>query len=160
MQYCFLQHQTLLPSPVTSTAGHCFRFGSVFSGVIFPLFSSSMLDTYWPGKFIFQCHIFLPFHTIHGVLKAIILKWFAVPFSSGPHSVRSLHHDPPILGAPWAWPSFIELDKAVVLVWLDWLVSCEYGFSVFALWCPLETPTVLLGFLLPWVWGISSWLLQ
>ena len=52
--------------------------------------------------------------------------------------------------------SFTELDKAVVLVWLDWLVSCEYGFSVFALWCPLATPTVLLGFLLPWAWGISS----
>ena len=34
----------------------------------------------------------------------------------------------------WAWLSFIELDKAVVLVWLDWLVfceyGCEYGFSV------------------------------
>ena len=45
--------------------------------------------------------------------------------------------------APRAWLSFIELDKAVVLVWLDWLVFCEYGFSVFALWCPLATPTVL-----------------
>ena len=53
-----------------------------------------------------------------------------------------------------------ELDKAVVLVWLDWLVFCEYGFSVSALWCPLATPTILLGFLLPWTWGISSWLLQ
>ena len=62
--------------------------------------------------------------------------------------------------APWAWLSFIELDKVVVLVWLDWLVFCEYGFSVFALWCPLATPTVLLGFLLPWMWGISSLLLQ
>ena len=39
-----------------------------------------------------------------------------------------------------------ELDKAVVLVWLDWLVFCEYGFSVFALWCPLATPTVLLDY--------------
>ena len=55
---------------------------------------------------------------------------------------------------------FIELDKAVVLVWLDWLVFCEYGFSVFALCCPLATPTILLGFLLPWAWGISSGLLQ
>ena len=54
----------------------------------------------------------------------------------------------------------IELDKAVVLVWLDWLVFCEYGFSVFALWCPLATPTILLGFLLPWAWGISSRVLQ
>ena len=25
---------------------------------------------------------------------------------------------------------------------------------------PLATPTVLLGFLLPWTWGMSSWLLQ
>ena len=28
-----------------------------------------------------------PFHTIHRVLKARILKWFAIPFSSGPHFV-------------------------------------------------------------------------
>ena len=62
--------------------------------------------------------------------------------------------------APWAWLSFIELDKAMVLVWLDWLVFCEYGFSVFVLWCSLAIPTVLLGFLLPWMWGISSQLLQ
>ena len=25
-------------------------------------------------------------------------EWFAIPFSSGPHFVRTLHHDPPILG--------------------------------------------------------------
>ena len=31
MQYCSLQHQTLLPSPVTSTTGCCFCFGSVSS---------------------------------------------------------------------------------------------------------------------------------
>ena len=58
------------------------------------------------------------------------------------------------------WLSFIELDKAVVLVWLDWLVFCDYGFSLSALWCPLATLTILLGFLLPWAWGISSRLLQ
>ena len=40
------------------------------------------------------------FHTVHGVVKARILKWFAIPFSSGPHSVRPLHHDPPDLGGP------------------------------------------------------------
>ena len=37
----------------------------------------------------------LPFPTVHGVLKARILKWLAILFSSGPHSVRPLHHDPP-----------------------------------------------------------------
>ena len=67
---------------------------------------------------------------------------------------------PDHLGWPHtAWLSFIELDKAVVL-WSDWLVFCDYGLSVSALWCPLATPTVLLGFLLPWTWGVSSWLLQ
>ena len=58
-----------------------------------------------------------------------------------------------------AWLSFIELDTTVVL-WSDWLVFCDYGFSVSALWCPLATPTILLGFLLPQTWGISSRLLQ
>ena len=64
----------------------------ILSRVISPLISSSILGTYQPGEFIFQCPIFLPFHTVHGVLKARILKWFAIPFSSGPHSVRTLPH--------------------------------------------------------------------
>ena len=60
----------------------------ILSGVISPLISSSILGTYRPGEFIFQCPIFLPFHAVHGVLKAGILKWFAIPFSSGPHFVH------------------------------------------------------------------------
>ena len=31
MQYCSLQHQTLLPSPVPTTTGCCFCFGSISS---------------------------------------------------------------------------------------------------------------------------------
>ena len=85
----------------------------ILSGVMSPLISSSILSTYRSGEFIFQCPIFLPFHAVHGVLKARILKWFAIPFSSGPHSVRPLHCDPPILGGPTG-ASFIELDTAVV----------------------------------------------
>ena len=34
------------------------------------------------------------------LLWARILKWFVIPFSSGPHFVRTLHHDPSILGGP------------------------------------------------------------
>ena len=45
-------------------------------------------------------------------------------------------------------------------MWSDRLVFCDYGFSVSVLWCPLATPTILLGFILLWTWGISSWLLQ
>ena len=58
-----------------------------------------------------------------------------------------------------AWLSFTELETTVVL-WSDWLFFCDYGFSVSALWCPLATPTILLGFLLYRTWGIPSRLLQ
>ena len=87
MQYCSVQHWTLLPSPVTSTNGCCFCFGlaSSFLLELSPLFCSSTLGTYRPKDFIFPCHIFLSFHIVYGILKARILKWFAIPFSSGPH---------------------------------------------------------------------------
>ena len=104
MQYCSLQHQTLLPSLVTSTAGCCFCFGSISSFFLeLFLFLQSLpvaLGTYEPGEFIFQCPIFLPFHTVHGVLKARIPKWFAIPFSNGPRFIRTFHHDPSVLGGP------------------------------------------------------------
>ena len=88
--------------------------------------------------------------------------WSGLPFPSPvDHILSDLSTmTRPSWVAPRAWLSFTELDKAVVLLWLDWLVFCEYGFSVSALWCRLATPTILRGFLLPWTWGISSWLLQ
>ena len=54
MQYCSLQHWTLLLSPVTSTTWCCFFLWLcvfICSGVISPLISSSILGTYWPGEF-------------------------------------------------------------------------------------------------------------
>ena len=45
-------------------------------------------------------------------------------------------------------------------MWSYWLVVYDCGFSLSALWCPFSAPTILLGCLLPWTWGISSWLLQ
>ena len=57
------------------------------------------------------------FHTAHGLLKARILKWFAIRFSSGPRFVGTLHHDRPSWVALHAMAhSFIELDKSVVHV--------------------------------------------
>ena len=89
-------------------------------------------------------------------------NWSGLPFPSPvDHILPDLSTmTRPSWVAPRAWLSSTELDKAVVLVWLDWLVFCEYGFSVSALWCALATPTILLGFLLPWAWGISLRLLQ
>ena len=72
----------------------------ILSGAISLLYPSRILGTYQPERFIFPCHIFLTFHTVHGVLKARILKWFAIPFSCRPRFVRTLYHDPSILGGP------------------------------------------------------------
>ena len=87
----------------------------ILSGIISPLISSSILGTYQPEEFIFQYPIFLPFHTVHGVLKARVLKWFAIPFSSGPRFVRTLTR-PSWVALHGMAHSFIELDKAVVHV--------------------------------------------
>ena len=81
----------------------------ILSGVISSLISSSILGTYQPGEFPFQYPIILPSHTVHGVLKARNLKCFAIPFSSGPHSVRPFHHDPPVLDGP-TWHGLISLS--------------------------------------------------
>ena len=46
-------------------------------GFISPLISSRILGTYWPGEFIFQCPIFLPFHTVHTFfLFSLEIPWF------------------------------------------------------------------------------------
>ena len=130
----------------------CFRL-FILSGVISPLISSSVLGTYRPGAFIFQCPIFLPFHSVHGVLKATVvchslLQWTTFCQNSPPWPVR--------LGWPHtAWLSFVELDKAVVRVIR--LASCLWLWFLSV--CPLSAPTALLGFLLPWMWGSSSQLL-
>ena len=62
--------------------------------------SSVILEPKKIKSFIFQCPIFVTFHAVHVVLKAKIVKLFAIPFSSGPHFVRTLHHDPFVLGGP------------------------------------------------------------
>ena len=85
VQYHCLPHRTLVSPPETSTTGQCFYVGStslfILSGTISPLFLSSVMDTFWPGRVISQCHVFLPSHTVHGVLKARILEWSAIPSS-------------------------------------------------------------------------------
>ena len=131
MQYCCFWHQILLPSPVTSTARCCFCFGFVSSSFLesfFPLISSSILGTYRPGEFIFQCHVFLPFPTAHGGSQGKKTEVFAIPFSSGPRFVRtSTMTHPSWVTLHGMAHSFIELDKAVIslisFLWL-WFSFC------------------------------------
>ena len=120
MQCCSLQHWTLFPSPVTSTTRRCFHFGSI-SSFFLELFLRWSPVAYWApnnlGSSSFSVLSLFLFVLFIRVLKARRLKWFAIPFSSGPHFVRTLHHDPSILGGPTSMAhSFTELDKAVVHV--------------------------------------------
>ena len=90
MQYCSLNHWTLLSPPDISTTGQCCHFGLAFSFLL-ELFLYSSPVAYWASTDLgssFSSVISLLFLTVHGVLKARILKWFAISFSSGPHSVR------------------------------------------------------------------------
>ena len=61
----------------------------ILSGVISPLISSSILGTYWPWEFFFQYPIILPFHTVHGVLKARILS--GLPFRSPVDPIKLMY---------------------------------------------------------------------
>ena len=160
--YAVSTAQILLLSWIPPTTGCCLCFGPIPSFFL-ELFLLWSPVPYWAptdlGSSSFSILSFLPFHTVHVVLMARILKWFVIPFSSGPHSVRPLHHDPSVLGDP-TWHGLVSLCYTRLWsVWLDWLVSCDYGLCVCPL-MPLRTPIILLGFLLPWMWGISSWLLQ
>ena len=115
MQYCSLQHQTLLPLPDTFTTGH-FRFGSN-SSFFLELFLHSSPVAYWApinlGSSSFSVLSFYLFILFMGFsrqeywsgLPFPLLQWTTFCQNSPPWPVR--------LGWPHtAW--LIELDKAVV----------------------------------------------
>ena len=118
----------------------------ILSGVISPLISSSILGTYQPGKFIFQCPILLPFDTAHGVLTARILKWFAILYYSGPHFARTLHHVLSIFGGPTQHGSYLHWVVHVIsfisFLWL-WFSFClpsdREGHEVYGCFLMAET---------------------
>ena len=103
MQYCSLQHQTLLSAP--NHIHNCALFSFwlrlfILSGVISPLFSSSIVGTFQDGGLIFWFHIFLSFYTVHVILMWGIMGWFDTCSSSESRFVRTLHYDPSTLGGP------------------------------------------------------------
>ena len=119
MQHCSLYHWTFLPSPFTSTSGCCFCFGSIssFSGLISPLFFSSILDTYWPGESSFSVMSFSLFILFMGFLRQEY--WSDLPF---PSTVDHILSELSTITRP-SWValhgmahSSTEWDKAVVHV--------------------------------------------
>ena len=120
MQYCSLQHQTLLPSPVTSTTGCCFRFGSIFS--FFPeLFFHWFPVAYWTPTNLGSS----PFSVLSFCLFILVMEfsrqeyWSGLPFPSPVgHILSELYTmtSPSRVALHGMAHSCIELDKAVVYV--------------------------------------------
>ena len=83
MQYCSLQHWTLFPSPVTSTTGYCFHFGSI-SSFFLVLFLYSSLVAYWVpislGSSYFSVISFCLFTLFMGFSRQEY--WSGLPFPS------------------------------------------------------------------------------
>ena len=108
MQYCSLQHWTLLLSPVTSTTGYCLCFGSI------PLFFLELFlhcspVAYWApatlGSSSFIVLSFCLFILFIGFSRQEY--WSGFPFPSAVDHILSYL-------STTAWLSFIELDKTVV----------------------------------------------
>ena len=129
------QHWTLLSWPDTSTTEHhfCFDPAASFFLELLVIALHSYPVAYWTPsgrglgrELIFWCHIFLPFHTLQGVLVARILEWFAIPSSSGLLFVRALHCDPSVWGGP-AWHTSASLSYvgsfAMARLWSLYLVQ-------------------------------------
>ena len=133
MQYCSLQHWTLLLSPVTYTTEYCFCFGSI-SSFFLELFLHWSPVACWAstdlGSSSFSILSFCLFILFMEFLRQEY--WSGLPFPSPvDHILSDLSTiSRPSWVAPQAWLSFIELNKAVVPVWLDWLIFCDYGFNV------------------------------
>ena len=120
MQYCSLQHWTLLPSPVTSTTGHCFRVGSI-SPFFLELFLHRSPVAYWVptdlGCSSFSVLSFCLFILFMGFSRQEY--WIGLPFPSPVGHVLSelstMTH-PSWVALHGMAHSFVELDKAVVYV--------------------------------------------
>ena len=100
MHYCWLQHLTLLPSPVTSTTGCCFCLGSI-SSFFLELFLHWSPAAYWAptdlGSSSFSVLPWCLFLLFRGS-QCRNTEVVCIPFLSAPHFVRPLHHGPTVLG--------------------------------------------------------------
>ena len=107
--------------------------------------SCTILSTCWPGEFISVSYLFAFSYCSWGsqgknteVVCHSLLQWTTFCQNSPPWPIH--------LG----WPHTTWLFHWVRQGWgscdHDWLVFCDYGFSLSALWCPPSVPTILLGF--------------
>ena len=118
MQYCSLPHRTLLLSPITSTTGYCFCFGSISSFFL-------ELFLHWYSSFYFNVLIsffiifiyFFIFFLIFLILKSLILTCIPKhepPSHLPPHNISLGHpHAPapsmlyPMSDIDWRFDSYM-----------------------------------------------------
>ena len=119
-QYCSLQHRTLFLSPVTSTTGYCFCFGSILS------FFLELFFHWSPVAFSALTDLgSSPFSVLSFCLFILFMEfsreeyWRGLPF---PSPVDHILSELSIMSFP-SWValhamahSFIELDKSAVHV--------------------------------------------
>ena len=126
MEYCSLQHRTLLPSFVISTTGCCFFFGFIASFFL-ELFLYSSAVAYWAptnlGNSSFSVISFFPFLLFMGFSRQEYWSGLPFPFFSGLCFVRILRHDPSVLvGHTWHCSAFYWAKKGcgslVNFLWL------------------------------------------
>ena len=139
MQYCSLQHRILLLSPIPSTTGCCFCFGSIPSFLLELFLHWSPVACWAPTNLGNSSLSILSF-----CLFILFMEFSRQEYSSGlpfPSPVVHFLSDLPTMTcpswvAPWAW--LIELDKAVVHVIR--LTSCLWLW--FQSVCPLMPSTI------------------
>ena len=120
IQYCSLQHWALLPSLVTSTAGHCFCFGSVSSFFLELLLHSSSVVYWAPTNLGSSSFSVLSFCLFLGFSRQEY--WSGLPFPSPVDHILSelstMTH-PSLVVLHGMAHSFIELDKAETTDWFQ-----------------------------------------
>ena len=131
MQYCSLQHWTLLSSPVTSTAGCCFCFGSISSFFLELLLHSSPV-AYWEPTDLGSSS----FSVLSFCLFILFMRFSRQEYWSGLSFPSPVDHTlselstmthPSWVALHGMVHSFPELDK-LWSKWLVWLVFCNSGF--------------------------------
>ena len=76
MQYCSLQHQTLLSPPDTSTTEcHLAQLPHSFWS-----YFSTLAQQQFGHLQIWGIHLSVSYHIVYGILEARILEWFFIPF--------------------------------------------------------------------------------
>ena len=145
MQYCSLQHQILLLSPVTSTTGWCFCFGSA-SSFFLELFLHFSPVSYWTPTDLGRSSVSIKSFCLsfcswgsHGknteVVCHSLLQWTMFCQNSVPWPVH--------LGWPcMAWLIVSLSQTRLWSMWSVWLVFCDVVFILYALW---------------WIWIRGLW---